>query len=250
MKKVFMLIACIALFAARAFSQTLIIPENDSTFYTEYQDGEQWAFALKDSMIVGITNKTVKDDYGSFYKLSIMIRNMTDYTFDFDPNTVESFLISNVEQCEPMKVYTAEKLQKKIKAEQTWASIFTGLSLGLNTANAGYQSANVVGPHGTYSVQTYNTANAALANMMANNQLTTMSKQFEADRKIRDVGYLKRNTIHPGESVCGFMMVNRQRGKKMNVILNVNGTSFNFSWDLKKKKNKECILNEEEQIKK
>ena len=73
-----------------------------------------------------------------------------------------------------------------------------------------------------------------------------MSKQFEADRKIRDVGYLKRNTIHPGESVCGFMMVKRQRGKKMNVVLNVNGTSFNFSWDLKKKKkNKECTLNEE-----
>lgn len=238
MRKVLMLIICIALFAAQTFSQTLIVPKNDSTFYTEYQDGEQWAFAIKDGIMVGITNKTIKDDYGAFYLLSIMIRNMTDCTFDFNPSTVEAFLISNVEQCEAMKVYTVEKLQKKIKADQTLTSIFTGLSLGLNAANAGYQSTNVVGPYGTYSVQTYNAANAALANMLATNQLMAMDKQFKTDLKIRNDGYLKRNTIHSGESVCGFMMVKRQRGKKMNVVFNVNGTAFSFSWDLKNNKEK------------
>lgn len=237
MRKVLILFICTALFAIRSFSQTLIVPENDSTFYTEYQDGDQWAFAMKDSLIVGITNKTVKDDYGSFYQLGILIRNMTNSTFDFDSDTVEAFLISNTDQHKPMNVYTAEKLQKKIQKEQTLASIFIGLSLGLNAANAGYQTTNVIGPQGIYSVQTYNAANAAIANMMTTSQLITMSKQMETDRKMRDVGYLKRNTIHPGECVCGFMMVKKQKGKMMNVIFNVNGTSFNFSWNLKKKKN-------------
>lgn len=83
-----------------------------------------------------------------------------------------------------------------------WAEALTGFANGLNAGMAGYSTSYVSTPYGGYTVSTYNPGNAAVANMIATNQMMEMGKQMENDRKIRDEGYLKKNTIHPGEWHC------------------------------------------------
>lgn len=137
---------------------------------------------------------------------------------------------------EEMKVYTAQSLQKKIRNAQIWTSVFLGLSAGLNAASAGYSTSYVSSPYGAYTVQTYNAGNAAMANMLATNQIILMGKQMENDRKVRDEGYLKKNTVKPGEGIYGYMLVKRQKGKEMSVVIPVNGKAFSYTWSLAKKK--------------
>lgn len=235
MKKLLVFVVILFVFVA-ASSQTLMKPENDSTFVTEYRDDNEFGFIAKDSIIVGVSCNTMKDDYGSYYQLNILIQNLTDNSFVFEPADVKANLVTKWEEYEEMRVYTAQSLQKKIRNAQMWTSVFLGLSAGLNAASAGYSTSYVSSPYGGYTVQTYNAGNAAMANMLATNQMILMGKQMENDRKVRDEGYLKKNTVKPGEGIYGYMLVKRQKGKAMTVLIPVNGKEFSYTWSLAKKK--------------
>lgn len=235
MKKLLVFIVILFVFVA-ASSQTLMKPENDSTFVTEYRDDNEFGIIAKDSIIVGVSCNTMKDDYGSYYQLNILIQNLTDNSFVFEPADVKANLVTKWEEYEEMRVYTAQSLQKKIRNAQMWTSVFLGLSAGLNAASAGYSTSYVSSPYGGYTVQTYNAGNAATANMLATNQMILMGKQMENDRKVRDEGYLKKNTVKPGEGIYGYMLVKRQKGKEMTVLIPVNGKEFSYTWSLAKKK--------------
>ena len=133
-----------------------------------------------------------------------------------------------------MKVYSSESFQKMIRNKQMWAEALTGFSNGLNAGMAGNSTSYVSTPYGGYTVSTYNPGNTVVANMIATNQMMEMGKQMENDRKIRDEGYLKKNTIHPGEGIVGYMFVKKQRGVTMEVQIPVNGVVFDFKWNIKK----------------
>lgn len=218
-----------------ASAQTLIKPENDSTFITEFRDDNEFGIIARDSVIVGVSCNSVKDNYGSYYQLNILIQNLTDTSFVFDSADVKASLVTKWDENEEMKVYTAQSLQKKIRTAQMWTAIAIGLNAGLNPASAGYQTSYVSSPYGGYTVQTNNAGNAALANMLATNQILLMGKQMENDRKVRDEGYLKKNTVKSGEGIYGYMMIKRQKGKEMAVVLPVNGRDYTFTWSLAKK---------------
>lgn len=236
MKRLLTMLVCLCGILSTANSQTLIKPENDSTFVTEFRDDNEFGFIAKDSVIVGVSCNTLKDDYGSYYQLNILIQNLTDSAFVFDPAEVKADLVTKSDGYEEMKVYTAQSLQKKIRNAQMWASIAMGLSAGLNAASAGYSNSYVSTPYGGYTVQTYNAGNAAMANMLATNQMIMMGKQMENDRKVRDEGYLKKNTIRTGEGIYGYMLIKKQKGKHMDVVIPVNGRNFSYSWSLAKKR--------------
>lgn len=108
----------------------------------------------------------------------------------------------------------------------------TGFANGLNAGMAGYSTSYVSTPYGGYTVSTYNPGNAAVANMIATNQMMEMGKQMENDRRIRDEGYLKKNTIHPGEGIVGYMFVKKQKGVTMEVQIPVNGVVFDYKWNI------------------
>lgn len=131
-----------------------------------------------------------------------------------------------------MKVYTSESFQKMIRNKQMWAEALTGFANGLNAGMARYSTSYVSTPYGGYTVSTYNPGNAAVANMIATNQMMEMGKQMENDRRIRDEGYLKKNTIHPGEGIVGYMFVKKQKGVTMEVQIPVNGFVFDYKWNI------------------
>lgn len=78
MKKLFMLFL-LSTTVLSGFSQSLLKPENDSTFTAEYRNGDEWAMIAKEGFIVGV------DDYGKFYRLQIMIQNLSNNFFCFHP---------------------------------------------------------------------------------------------------------------------------------------------------------------------
>lgn len=215
-------------------SQTLIHSENDSTFSAEYRNGDEWAMIAKEGFIVGVSNKLIKDDYGKFYRLQIMIQNLSNNPFTFTPELVSSYCTLKDQSINSMKVYTSESFQKMIKKKQMWAEALTGFANGLNAGMAGYSSSYVSTPYGGYTVNTYNAGNAAVANMIATNQMLEMGKQMENDRKIRDEGYLKKNTIRPGEGIVGYMFVKKQKGIIMEVQIPINGVIFAYKWNIEK----------------
>lgn len=169
MKKLFMLFL-LSTTMLSGFSQSLLKPENDSTFTAEYRNGDEWAMIAKEGFIVGVSNKLIKDDYGKFYRLQIMIQNLSNNSFVFTPETVSSYCTLKDQSVNRMKVYTSESFQKMIRNKQMWAEALTGFANGLNAGMAGYSTSYVSTPYGGYTVSTYNPGNAAVANMIATNQ--------------------------------------------------------------------------------
>lgn len=238
---VFVLFAMSLMLPLNIEAQTLIVPNNDSSFVKEYRNDDEFGVSAKNGFVVSLGNKFIKDDYGKFYQLSIIVQNLTPNSYTFDPDSVKAYVLNSDSLLENMKVYTSKGFQKKIKNQQAWEEALTGLAVGLNAGQAGYQTSYVsTTGYGGYTylqpVTTYNAGAAALANMVANNQMVQLANQMEADRKVRAEGYLTKNTIHSGEGIYGYMNVKRIKGKIMTVVIPVNGTQFVFKWDISKKK--------------
>lgn len=93
-------------------------------------------------------------------------------------------------------------------------------------------------PNGyAYTTVTYHyDANAAYqANMAASQQMMTLGKMMENDRVVKEQGYLKKTTVHPGESIVGYMNIKRKKGKILTVNIAVDDCVYSFDWDVSKK---------------
>ena len=72
--------------------------------------------------------------------------------------------------------------------------------------------------------------------MMADQQITSLSGMFEQERNIKRQGYLKKTTIHPDEILFGYMNIKRKKGKLLIVDMDIDNSSFGYTWDVEKKK--------------
>lgn len=222
-------------------AQTFIQAENDTTVIMEYNDGRLWAYRNIGNAVVGLTNYEAKDDYGKYYQINIFIHNHGDSSFLFDPATVFSSLTTKAGDTLQLQVYTNEMFQKKIKRSQSWAMALYGFSAGLSAGTAGYSTSysTSYSPNGyayTTITQHYNANAAYQANMAASYQIQTLGKMMENDRTVKEQGYLKMTTVHPGESIVGYMNIKRKKGCVLTVFIPVNSHIYSFDWDVKKKK--------------
>ena len=241
MKRIIYCLLVVISFPYHAYSQSIIVPNNDSTFISEFRDGDEWAVIARNRFVVGLGNKLIKDDYGSFYQIKIMVQNMTDTSYTFAPETISAEITNKNGKIETLDVLSNETFQKMIKRQQAWASAIIGFSTGLSAGMAGYQTSYIssINSNGylyTQAVTNYNANNSFQANILANNQLMIMSKQMEHDKKIREEGYLKKTTIYSKEGVFGFMNIKRVKGTMMKIIIPINGENYIFMWNVTKKK--------------
>lgn len=241
---IFHLLLWVCLFMSiplRMNAQSVMKPENDSTFITEFRDGDEWAVIDRHGFVVGLNNKYIYDDYGKFYQLTIRIRNLTENPYTFDPDTVSAFLVNKRNDTIALKVYSSEGFQKKIRRTQAWNRVLAGISAGLEAGTSGYETSYVSRTGvGGYSylqpISGYSHSEAAQAHALSGIQLYLLDKEMEADRRTREEGYLKKTTIHPGESILGFINVKRKKGLEMRVVIPLNGWDYVFDWDVSKKK--------------
>ena len=231
-------IAILLLLSTVCKAQTFMTPKNDSVL-TEYNDGKLWAYQNKNDMIVGVTCHEEKDDYGKYYQLHIFLRNLSDSSITFQPDSVYSTLLTKKNDTLRLNVYTNEEYQKKIKRSQAWEMGLYAFSAGLNAGMAGYSTSysTSFSNGSVYSTitQHYDANAAAQANMAASNQISALEQMMKYDQAVREQGYLKITTIHPGEAIFGYMNIKRKRGKILNVGIPVNGVVYAFDWDVTKK---------------
>lgn len=231
----------LVIFSIICKAQTFIALDNDTTVITEYNDGKLWAYRDFYDFVVGLSCYESKDDYGKYYQINVFINNHGETPVTFCPEEVTARIIGKSSDTLQLKVYTNESFQKKIKTSQAWAMALYGLSAGFNAGTAGYSTSysTSYSPNGyayTTVPQHYNPNAAYQANMAASYQIQTLGKMMENDRTVKEQGYLKKTTIHPNESIVGYMNIKRKKGVFLTVDIPVNGFVYSFNWDVSNKK--------------
>lgn len=231
----------------------------------EYKDGKAWSYYNKNGIMVSLTNNKVRD-YGKYFQIPVIITNNSMYPIDFNPDNTTATLTDKKGIERVLKVYSAEEYMKKVKRIQNWDMALTGFSEGLAAANAGYSSsttntsysdktvskgkASAYGSggsaYGKYSGKTssqgqssstttsYDGAAAYQARIIADERVAAYENALLSERAAKDEGYLKRTTIYPGETISGYIHIERKKGVSMDVVIDVNGVKYSFPWDISK----------------
>lgn len=211
------LLLCLTLLTLTAKAQQFMDNPNDSVVLTEYRDGKFWVYKRLNGIVVGMTNNTVKEEYGKHYQIELFIDNLTDRPILFEPDRVFAYLLAKNDETLAMTVYTHEKYQKKIKNAQLWSSIGVGIAGGIELGFSNHHNYVVYSPANMYS-------------------LYAMDKMHAEDRKVRAEGYLKKTTVHAHEAIAGYMNIKRKKGKTMCVNIPIGEDVFSFEWDITPKK--------------
>ena len=236
---------------------------------TEYKDGVAWPYYIKNGLVVAMSNSQVKD-YGKYYQITITISNNSMQPIDFDPDETKSVLLDKTNKEIELKVWSYEDYMRKVRRRQNWNSILAGLAEGLSAASAGYStsttntntyyngSSNTYGTasaygsggyaygrysghsnysgsaHTTSTTVTYDAAAAYQARIMASERMAAFENAQLADRKTKQEGYLKKTTIYPGETISGYINIQRKSGSKMYVDIYINKIPYHFTWNVGK----------------
>lgn len=82
---------------------------------------------------------------------------------------------------------------------------------------------------------TYNATAAYQANLASQQRLANFSQALQEEKNIKQMGYLKKNTIYPGESVSGYVHVERIKGERVVFVVNIEGAEYVYEWRFDKK---------------
>lgn len=233
---------------------------------TEYRNGTSWQYYIKNGLTVAQTNTTVKD-YGKWYRIDLIISNNSMVPIEFDPELITAYSVDKKNIQRDLAVWSSEQYIKKVKRAQTWEAVAVGLAEGLSTMDAGYSTSTTnssayysgnsssygndfaYGSEGyayglysgnsSYSGSAYETNTTITYDAAAAYQARVLSSQRMADfdnaqwqeRQAKDKGYLKKTTIYPGETIAGYIHIERKSGVSVYIILNINGAKYFYGWN-------------------
>ena len=218
---------------------------------SDYQDGTPWQFYNKNGVIIALTNTIVKD-YGRWHRIDIVISNNTIIPIEFDPVINISASSTDIEGfTTDLEVWSSEEYLKKVNRSQTWAAVLMGVAEGMSTANAGYSTSTTnsyysgstygSGGYGSYSgtvtsyTRTYNAGAAYQAQVLSQQRMADFSNAMAEEQQIKQLGYLKRNTIYPGETISGYVHVKRIKGETVQFVIQIEKAEYIFDWKFGKR---------------
>lgn len=227
----------------------------------EYIAGASWLYYNYNGILIGLTNSVLKD-YGDFYKCDFIIANNTICPLDFDPTTIIATVYDKKHKGELLGVYCAEDRQGSAQRRNSKAAYF-GLAETLaavaaryaqpaaatesgNGAGKGSPSASRNGRFAKGSLTsdtnygantkikgaTYNSAAAYQSSVIENEKMAAPASASLSDQKARDIGCLKITTINPGESIRGYVNVEKKKGVSLTIEVYLNNTLYSFPWNL------------------
>lgn len=174
--------------------------------------------------------------YGKYIEINIIVTNNSSDTFNFFPS---SHLEAYVEDSKGKRnnFLTFEEYDKIVKRRQIGTAVLMGLTTGVANAGAGsvygssYGNIGGVGYSSTY--YGYSPSLARVEQELNNQRLTSfLNTQADLYLLARNQ-YFKKNTILPGQTIVGHLLIPIKRLKdgiikaKANIILN--DIEFNFS---------------------
>lgn len=106
----------------------------------------------------------------------------------------------------------------------------SGQSSYQNKSN--YQGHNYNQGRSSSTTTTYDGAAAYQARIMAEEKMANLEEQQLAERTAKREVYLKKTTIQPGETVSGYVHIEKKKGLSMNVTIYINGIPYEFAWNI------------------
>lgn len=213
----------------------------------DYRDGEAWQIYVHNSVMVALSNTNVKD-YGKWHRVDIIISNDGVVPIEFDPVEHISASAMGIDGIiVDLKVWSSDEYLKKVNRAQSWAAAFVGFAEGLSASSAGYSTSTTTtnyttsDGYGYYSgtatsyTTTYDAGAAYQARVLSQQRINNFTNAMEDERNIKKLGYLKKNTIFPGETISGYVHIQRNRSKTAQFIVNIEGAEYVFNWYFGKK---------------
>lgn len=219
-----------------------------------YREGATWQYYENEGMTVAMTVTQVKE-YGRFFKIDVILTNNTVAPILFNSTDLVGKLTYSYGETSLLKTWTVEEYMKRVKNRQAWATAAMEFAEGMATASAGYSTSNsfstmqysgnitTYGSNAGYSrysgtantyttTTTYNAAAAYQAKVLSAQRMDAFNKEQWYDYQVKNAGYLKLNTVFPGESISGFVMLERRNGSLLTIEINVAGIPYYFDWNV------------------
>lgn len=117
-----------------------------------------------------------------------------------------------------LRVWTYDERMKQIRREAAWAAVAAGMAAGANSANAAMQqnTATTYGNVGntSFNSTTYYTDYSAQMRADAENRrnMENLAARIKSDKEAAQL-ILKKNTVQPGASVTGYLLINAPKGE-------------------------------------
>lgn len=227
----------------------------------------QWHYYQMNGILLALTCEKV-DDYGKWFRVTVNISNHTLVPFDFGCYDFSATITKKNGKEKHLIVYDANLYMNKVKSKQNASLIAASIGAGLAAAAAGFSSststsrtsfngtsstyanASAYGSGGSAYASGYGTTNysgsfntvtntssyngfaAYQASVIASNQIASMRDAMWQERNQRYDGYLKRSTIRPGETVSGYVNIEREKGDYLKLIVDLYGAKYEFDWNL------------------
>jgi hypothetical protein len=204
----------------------------------EYRDGRPWQYYMMNGLMVAMTNTTVRN-YGKWHGVDIVITNNSPHPVEFNPEKdITAYSVDRKERRTALRVWDYNDYMKKVRRAQNWAAVAVGFSEGMATANAGYSTSTTNAyaygnggyAYGSSVTTSYNAAAAYQARALSQQRIADFSTALWNEQNTIQMGYLKRNTIYPGQTVSGYVYVQRIAGVFVYFTFVINGTAYAYAW--------------------
>ena len=230
---------------------------------TELLDGVKWLYYNKNGIMAGMTEERVSD-YGKYYKIKIIIKNNSLHSFDFEPTKTVAVLIDKNKQKKDLHVYPVGEYINKVKNRQKISYAITSLAEAVSAyyagqsssttqttisgnstskgtvyaygsggyAYGGYSSSTDFNGTITSSTTSYNGLAAYQARVIASQRLAQYKESLVSECNAKEEGYIKSTTIHPGESLYGYLNVEGKSGLGLIITLKIGGADYVYKWNV------------------
>ena len=196
-------IAALMLSMSSAAQNYEIVPDIEGQT-SEYRDGKQVTTVTKDGVTLSVTLSKEKNSYGKFYQSGVMLVNASGETFTFDPKDIVVKVIDKYDNVKDMGVYSSDEYARKVTRNQDWTLFFSRVF----------------------------DAMASDARYIASTDGEILKALQSGSLKSETDGYLKKNTLHSGERLAGFVNIGYSKGRYMLMRIPVGGRDFVFRWKL------------------
>ncbi|MCD8289428.1 MAG: hypothetical protein LUC26_05905 [Prevotella sp.] len=220
-----------------------------SDVQVEYIDDLPWITYNKNGVSIGM-NLSNKDYYR---QVSIIIANNSMFPIDIGSDNISGIYTSPKGKEKALRIRSFTEYSQKLQQDNAWNKFFAGIGEYLSTKNVGTSVSQTTSAYGgtTGSGRTYSGATASVttsydataayqARITASNRMTAYGEALDADRKVREEGYLKRTTLHPGETIIGYVVTafwtNNGAAGIYAVDVDINGVIYPFRWEIRYEK--------------
>ena len=217
---------------------------------TIYRQGTPWQYYVANGLTIAMTVSETKD-YGKWFQVDLIITNNSLFPITFDAENVNGYILTKDDVIKYLETWTCEEYMKRVSNRQAWEAAAVSFAEGMATADAGYSTtyssssnyyngsssrygnASAYGSdgygfgsysgHSTYSGSsstfssqtTYDAAAAYQAKILSAQRVAEFSNAQWQEKQAKNAGYIKKNTINPGETVTGYVLIGRKRSKEL-----------------------------------